>query len=209
MLYELNLRLQEIKQNQDDFGGVSVLLFGDLMQIQPVMGQWIFDQPLCRDYEISYLSRPLWDLFTPIELQENHRQGGDKSYAELLNRVRFGNHTEDDNKVLASRIKENDYPESSLFIFGTRALVTDQNDKELNKLPEQLMEFQSVNIHSNKKNFKPTIDKRDKTVKNTSFLYILKLKKNARVMLTYNVDTMDGLTNGLTGKVIDFIYKDD
>ena len=32
MLYQLNLRLQEIKQNKKDFGGVSILLFGDLMQ---------------------------------------------------------------------------------------------------------------------------------------------------------------------------------
>ena len=27
-------------------------------------------------------------------------------------------------------------------------------------------------------------------------------------MLTYNIDTSDGLTNGTTGTVVDFVYRD-
>jgi hypothetical protein len=45
LLYQLNLRLQEIKQNDKIFGGISVLLFGDLMQLKPVLAKWIFEKP--------------------------------------------------------------------------------------------------------------------------------------------------------------------
>ena len=41
-------------------------------------------------------------------------------------------------------------------------------------------------------------------VANTSFMQKLELKEGARVMLTYNVDTMDGLSNGACGKVVGF-----
>jgi hypothetical protein len=34
MLYQLNMRLQEVKECKDNFGGVCVLLFGDVMQLR-------------------------------------------------------------------------------------------------------------------------------------------------------------------------------
>ena len=43
MLYMIHRRLQEIMQSQELFGGVSVLLFGDMMQLRPVNASWIFD----------------------------------------------------------------------------------------------------------------------------------------------------------------------
>ena len=33
----------------------------------------------------------------------------------------------------------------------------------------------------------------------------MQLKENARVMLTYNVNVSDGLSNGTTGKIVGFI----
>ena len=205
-LYILNQRLQEIKQSQDDFGGVSVLLFGDLMQLRPVLGEWIFNKPKSKDYENVYLSRPLWELFKPIELQQNHRQGSDKTYADLLGRLRFGIQTESDEQSLKERIIEN-YPKSSVFLYGWKEKVKKQNDYELSLLPDPLLEFQSINIHSNKKNFKPTVDDKDGTAGSSPFVFKLKLKKNARVMLIHNIDTSDRLTNGATGIVYDFVYR--
>ena len=42
MLKLINLRLQEIKGNKLLFGGVHVLVFGDLFQLKHVMDGWIF-----------------------------------------------------------------------------------------------------------------------------------------------------------------------
>lgn len=42
MFKYINLRLQEILGCLKPFGGVSVIAFGDLYQLKPVMDQWIF-----------------------------------------------------------------------------------------------------------------------------------------------------------------------
>ena len=45
MLYQLDLKLQEIKERVGvPFGGVSIFYFGDLFQLKPVMGAFIFDR---------------------------------------------------------------------------------------------------------------------------------------------------------------------
>ena len=92
MLYRIDLRLREIAQVNKDFGGISVFLFGDPLQLRPVKGRYIFEAPSCPDYLLAYGdgSDTLWRSFDVINLEENHRQGEDKSYAEMLNRIRFG-----------------------------------------------------------------------------------------------------------------------
>ena len=44
-------------------------------------------------------------MFQCILLEKNHRQGKDKMYADLLNRIRVGSHTEEDLEVLESRVR--------------------------------------------------------------------------------------------------------
>ena len=41
---------------------------------------------------LSFTAHSLWKMFTVINLEENHKQGEDKAYADLLNRVREGLH---------------------------------------------------------------------------------------------------------------------
>ena len=74
MLYQLHTRLREIKQNNEvEFGGVCVLLFGDLMQLQPVKGAWIFEPPKSKKLKLVHTVHSLWHQFEPYILTENHR----------------------------------------------------------------------------------------------------------------------------------------
>ena len=73
LLYQLHERLQQIKQCSQVFGGVSVLLCGDLLQLKPVRGRFIFETPRCSKYADLYDICNLWALFQPVVLQSNHR----------------------------------------------------------------------------------------------------------------------------------------
>ena len=53
----------------------------------------------------------LWRSFEVINLEENHRQGDDKTYADMLNRIRFGRQSNDDLKVLESRVRPEGHPD--------------------------------------------------------------------------------------------------
>ena len=45
LLYRMNLGLQEIKMNTRDFGGCSIFLFGDPLQMRPVRGTYTWEKP--------------------------------------------------------------------------------------------------------------------------------------------------------------------
>lgn len=98
----LNHRLQQIIGNQDPFGGLTVIAVGDLFQLQPVFDKWIFER--CpSDY--GALAINIWqECFQFCELVTVMRQKEDKQFAELLNRLREGNHTDDDVHHLSKRL---------------------------------------------------------------------------------------------------------
>ena len=55
------------------FGGVSILLFGDLLQLKPVQGRYIFPQPRCQKYADFHEFCNLWTQFQSVVLKANHR----------------------------------------------------------------------------------------------------------------------------------------
>ena len=97
MLYQLDLRLQEITEKVGvPFGGLAIIAFGDMMQLKPVMGRYICEEPINMDFRMTYKIQSRWNMFNSLILELNHRQGEDKPYADLLNRIRVGTQTQDD-----------------------------------------------------------------------------------------------------------------
>ena len=75
------------------------------------------------------------------------------------------------------------------------------NLKRILKIKGEEFKIHAKNFHSTMKNFKPPISKTG-AISNTPFQAKLVLKIGAKIMLTYNVNTADGLTNGSRGELI-------
>jgi hypothetical protein len=206
ILYIVDLKLREITQLNKPFGGVAFFLFGDLFQLRPVQAVHSFEEPKNREHRIVYQLRNLWQTFSVVTLEENHRQGEDKTYADLLNRVRTGDYTDEDIELLETRVRDRNDPEvkqqdDALHIYGTNEKVNARNKKKVLETEGELLEIKAENRHSMMKNFKPKVDKAG-CVKNTSLQAVLQLKVGVQVMMTWNVDTVDGLTNGARGVLL-------
>ena len=92
---QINNRLKDIKGSKEDFGSVSIIAIGNLFQLEPVMDRYIFKNLDNSDYAI--LPPNKWqEHFKMFELEEIMRQKDSKVFAEILNRLREGNHTEND-----------------------------------------------------------------------------------------------------------------
>ena len=55
--------------------------------------------------------QPPWELFKVVSLVENHRQEKDRDYADLLNRMRLGEHTDNDIAKLQARVRPENHPD--------------------------------------------------------------------------------------------------
>ena len=209
MLYQLDLRLKEIKQKTNvPFGGVSIFLLGDILQLRPVLGKFICEIPKSESYHLAYLAEPLWEKFRVILLVQNHRQGEDGEYANILNRIRDGRLSEDDQRVLETRVRpinHTDIPKDALFVTCTNAEVNRINDEAISVIKGTEYILEAVVCSKSHKCVK-TITERSGAVRNTPLQKTLKLKVGAKIMLTHNLDVNDSLTNGTFGEVIGFNF---
>ena len=226
LLYKLHLRLCEIfpDNEEEPFAGIGIIFVGDLLQLKPIKGNYIFDAPKNSHFAAYHDVSPLWDLCEVIDLRENHRQGDAHTWVGHLNDIRKGNITEEAEKVLKSRcIQEKKHinrlstkrkmkykpkiEEKGKFedlttthIFFPNVEVNAHNAKMLNALETPLIEIpanepegvSSRLIHG--------------CIDSTNFERNLKIKIGARVMLIFNVNTLDGLVNGALGNVVGVEY---
>ena len=212
MLYKIDLRLREITQRAIPFGNIAIFLFGDLMQMKPVKGRYIMQMPKNQQFSLASQMDPLWQKFECINLEINHRQGEDRDYADILNRIRIGQETAEDIERLKERVRKENHPDikkelDALYIFGTNKNVNQMNNKRLKALKGKERVIMATCLHKTMKKFSPTVSNAG-TINNTPFQKELRIKIGAKVMMTYNVDTSDGLTNGARGQLIGIIEDD-
>ena len=206
MLYQLDLRLQEIKEKVGSpFGGLSVIVFGDMMQLKPCLGRYICEEPMNPEFRITNALAPRWPMFKSIILETNHRQGEDKQYAEMLNRLRVGQQTKDDIATLKTRVRSKEHQDivtTNLYIVCKRKEAAVINENHLNSLDGDLVIIDAKHHHATQAKYKPFIDPKDGAVATTSFMEKLKVKVGAKVMIIHNIDVVDGLSNGQLGQLI-------
>ena len=90
------------------------MCFGDLFQLEPVQGRYVFKEPSNQEHAMSFKLRNLWNLFSVINLEENHRQGDEKVFGDMLNRVRIGAQTDEDIAMLQTRVRPRNDPSLDL-----------------------------------------------------------------------------------------------
>ena len=137
----------------------------------------------------------------------NFRQEENQGFIDLLSHARVGELGEKDIEMLESRrIKEEDSErvKNATHVFYTNEAVEDWNTKKLNELTTPLVKI----VAKTSGLVNPTLTKAG-MIETTQFMKVLQLKKGARVMLTHNINTSDGLVNGATGEVLGFEYHQD
>ena len=215
MLYMLDLRLQEIKEMiGTPFGGIAVIVFGDMMQLKPCLGKYIFEAPSNADFKATYHLDSRWNMFESLILEKNHRQGKDKVYADLLNRLRTGDQTTDDIELLKTRVRpigHQDVVKADMYIGCKKADVAKENLNYIRKFKGKgkLTLLKAKHHHATQKKFTPKIDKKDGGVGTTAFQDEVHVKIGAKIMIIHNIDIQDMLTNGQLGEIMHFILTKD
>ena len=102
-LYDIQRRLEEILVSKDIFAGRAIMLVGDILQLPPVKGRPVFSKPYSEKNRSLYNSdQNLWNNLETVTLKVNFRQGV-SLWTEVLNRMRIGEITKEDEKLLEGR----------------------------------------------------------------------------------------------------------
>jgi ATP-dependent DNA helicase PIF1 len=130
----LNSVAKYVRKNSLPFGGIQVVLSGDLLQLPPVKDIQVFESLAWEDFDLKY-----YVLSTPWRFN-------DTKYIELLKRIRLASHTAKDIKLLESRRItnfDNDYINNflkdSVYILPKKNDVNKYNKTKLEELKADLV----------------------------------------------------------------------
>ena len=192
---DYSLRVHRKKLTQP-FGGVQVIVFGDLFQLPPVVnmdessllermypnGQFFFHSNIFQDAQ-----------FKTLELQSIYRQTDDH-FIYLLNSVRDGSITNSQIELLNNSLVDNfEMDEGKIILTTTNARASSINQNYLKQLKPEEFSYRAQATGMFYKELFPTDE-------------VLKLKKGAQVIMIKN-DPEKRWVNGSIGTIHDIAEK--
>jgi ATP-dependent DNA helicase PIF1 len=203
---------RKIRENKLRFGGIQLVVSGDLFQL-PCVSQ--------NSTLITHSSKFRKCIDTIVELRNIMRQN-DHIFKTILNKVRIGLVDRQVKKILKTRFvkppkstikKPTLHPEKTVSqpnhnikptkLFCTRRSVDDLNDKELNKLAREGLEFREYIMEFVNQDCPISFDYIVKNfIKNSTTPETLQVCEQTQVMLTYNISP--NLVNGSRGIITGF-----
>ncbi|GLV33460.1 hypothetical protein CBL_20198 [Carabus blaptoides fortunei] len=137
LLSGVDTRLRQIVGVNSSFGGVSVLLVGDLHQLPPVMDAPIYKFSNSNEMKDFFdIINPLWEEFKFYELTEIMRQKNEKMFIESLNNLAIGQMSEKDITLIKSRrVTESDVPQGAIRLYAENKNVDHFNETKINHHP--------------------------------------------------------------------------
>ena len=129
------------------FSGLSVIAVGDLYQLKPVGDRPFF---LNLDEDAKALAPNLWvDHFKMYEISAIMRQKEDFKFAQLLNRLRLNEMSEDDKNELRKRVVDRhlgDYPRDAVHLFAEKAGVFEHSENIMNHMEVEKLLFHAMTL---------------------------------------------------------------
>jgi len=197
LLDAIDIFLRRVRENDEAFGGVQMIFFGDLFQLPPVLTNHDKDR-FYSEYESPYFfSAKLFerrDLFSEafkleyIELDKIYRQS-DENFIRLLNCIRDNSATEVDLEHVNARVEPDYRPSpdiSCVHLMTTNANANAHNLLKLGEIHRPPIEFKA-----SKKGNLGKLQPNDTTIT---------VKIGAQVMFIQN-DTKRRWVNGTIGTV--------
>ncbi|MDR2828471.1 MAG: viroplasmin family protein [Acholeplasmatales bacterium] len=151
--------LRLLKNNDTPFGGITVLMFGDLLQLPPVAQSKERDEDLKTNTlknvknafmhkygGIYFFNSSIFKNHFPFTIELTHifRQN-DPRYIELLNNIRENKATKEDYEILRKRTFEsNDKLQNIIKLTSTNKVASFINNEQLKKINEKPFIFNSV-----------------------------------------------------------------
>ena len=186
--YALRINRDELKK---PFGGVQMVLFGDLFQLCQVVekeAKELLDERYASPY---FFSAKVFNKFNIkyIELSKIYRQS-DSKFVDLLNRLRNKEHTEEDLDLLNERVRKDATTgtlDTTIILTTTNSLASAINQDRLSKLPGKEYAYEAA-----------ISGKFDESAYPTEIS--LRLKKAAQIILIKN-DPAKQWVNGTLAKI--------
>lgn len=216
MMDMIDTALRFHRDHTQPFGGLKLVMFGDPFQLPPVVTEedirasgstWFVWNNHYRGRKYFFASDALRHTGVRVlELTEIHRQGEDKEFAEILNRVRIGRSDANDLKIISSKSKQELPDHEALRIFGLNKVVDAHNRGMLKLLPPDAPFTSIASWVANPESLgTPLADQ----IRGRSFAGVekLELKLNARVIFIRNDDgngnpELKRWVNGTMGTVV-------